>query len=101
QFCTLERETDIRCRRFDEVLGGWAKQPDPDATGRVIHRQDAGSDAAAITYELRFDGVDYLMQMAHQITSNCAFRPDLVIVTNDLRDFLRCFGGGYSYRIHN
>lgn len=50
----------------------------------------------------KIDYVDaYLMQMAHQITSSCTFRPDLVIVTNDLRDFLSCFGSGYSYRVHN
>ncbi len=50
----------------------------------------------------QLDYVDaYLMQMANQITSSCAFRPDLVIVTIDLKDFLRCFGKGYSYRVHN
>jgi predicted nucleic acid-binding protein len=52
--------------------------------------------------QYKLDYVDaYLMQMASQITSSCAFHPDLVIVTNDLKDFLRCIGGGYKYRIHN
>ncbi|OWK27883.1 hypothetical protein SPDO_29660 [Sphingomonas dokdonensis] len=50
----------------------------------------------------KIDYVDaYLMQMADQITAHCTFRPDLVIVTNDLTDFLKCFGAGYSFRIHN
>lgn len=75
--------------------------PAPHGSPEAAIQRYLGADAACMTKH-KLDYVDaYLMQMAHQITSNCAFRPDLVIVTNDLSDFLRCFGGGYSYRVHD
>lgn len=75
--------------------------PAPHGSPEEAVQRYLGSDIAWMR-QYRLDYVDaYLMQMAHYITSRCEFRPDLVIVTNDLKDFLRCFGGGYSYRIHN
>lgn len=48
------------------------------------------------------DYVDsFLMQMAHRLTVTCAFKPDLVIVTADLRDFVTCYNSGFAYRIHD
>lgn len=50
----------------------------------------------------RLDYVDaFLMQMANRITDACQFRPDLVIVTMDLGDFLRCLKKGYAFRIYD
>ena len=75
--------------------------PAPHGSPEVAVQRYLGSDVSWMRQH-KLDYVDaYLMQMAHQITSSCEFRPDLVIVTNDLRDFLRCFGGGYNYRIHD
>lgn len=75
--------------------------PAPHGSPETSIQRYLGADAAYMKKH-KLDYVDaYLMQMAHQITSNCAFRPDLVIVTNDLSDFLKCFGDGYNYRVHN
>lgn len=75
--------------------------PAPHGLHEVALQRYLGSDIDWMRQH-RLDYVDaYLMQMAHQITSSCDFRPDLVIVTNDLKDFLRCIGQGYSYRIHD
>lgn len=75
--------------------------PAPHGSPESAIQRYLGADVAFMTKH-KLDYVDaYLMQMAHQITSSCAFRPDLVIVTNDLSDFLKCFGRGYSYRVHN
>ncbi|WP_370168467.1 PIN domain-containing protein [Sinorhizobium fredii] len=50
----------------------------------------------------KLDYVDaYLMQMASVITERCEYKPDLVIVTGDMRDYLRCLRKGYAYRIHD
>ena len=75
--------------------------PAPHGSPEAAIQRYLGADVACMT-QYKLDYVDaYLMQMAHQITSNCAFRPDLVIVTKDLSDFLRCFGRGYNYRVHD
>lgn len=75
--------------------------PAPHGSLESAIQRYLGADVACMTRH-KLDYVDaYLMQMAHQITSSCAFRPDLVIVTNDLADLLKCFGRGYSYRVHN
>lgn len=75
--------------------------PAPHGSPEIAVQRYLGADLAWMTQH-KLDYVDaYLMQMAHQITANCAFRPDLVIVTIDLKDFLRCFGRGYSYRVHD
>jgi predicted nucleic acid-binding protein len=75
--------------------------PAPHGSPEAAIQRYLGADVAYMSKH-KLDYVDaYLMQMAHQITSSCAFRPDLVIVTNDLSDFLKCFGRGYSYRVHN
>jgi predicted nucleic acid-binding protein len=75
--------------------------PAPHGSPELAVQRYLGADVAWMA-QYKLDYVDaYLMQMASQITSSCTFRPDLVIVTNDLKDFLRCFGGTYSYRIHN
>ncbi len=75
--------------------------PAPHGSPETSIQRYLNADVAWMTQH-KLDYVDaYLMQMAHEITANCTFRPDLVIVTTDLKDFLRCFGSGYSYRIHN
>ncbi|MDH4743171.1 type II toxin-antitoxin system VapC family toxin [Sphingomonas sp. CBMAI 2297] len=75
--------------------------PAPHGSPEASVQRYLGADLEWMTRH-KLDYVDaYLMQMAHQITSNCTFRPDLVIVTNDMRDFLRCFNGGYRYRVHD
>ena len=66
QFCTLNEgaATPIDCKRFAEVLGGWAAHPDPQASGRILDRRDATPSMTAVTYELRFGGdvyVDHLL----------------------------------------
>ncbi|OUJ10332.1 type II toxin-antitoxin system VapC family toxin [Acetobacter sp. DsW_063] len=75
--------------------------PAPHGSAEDVIQRYLGADVAWMNRH-KLDYVDaYLMQMAHQITSNCTFRPDLVIVTNDLSDFIRCYGSGYKYRIHD
>lgn len=52
--------------------------------------------------QYKLDYVDsFLMQMADRITSASNYSPDLVIVTKDITDFLRCFQKGYAYRVHD
>ncbi|WP_447753677.1 nuclear transport factor 2 family protein [Sphingopyxis fribergensis] len=65
QFCTLAegKTPPVECRRFAEVLGGWAARPDPAATGRVLDRRDATPSMSAITYELHFGGERYVDQL--------------------------------------
>lgn len=75
--------------------------PAPHGAAEPSVQRYLGADVAYMAQH-KLDYVDaYLMQMANQISSACAFRPDLVIVTNDLKDFLRCFGKSYGYRVHN
>lgn len=64
QFCTLaaDRTPAVDCKRFAEVLGGWAARPDPSASGRVLDRHDAAPSMSAITYELHFGGDRYIDQ---------------------------------------
>ncbi len=66
QFCRLSEgaAASIDCKRFAEVLGGWAAHPDPQASGRILDRRDATPSMTAVTYELRFGGdvyVDHLL----------------------------------------
>lgn len=65
QFCTLADSgaAPIDCKRFAEVLGGWAARPDPAATGRVLDRRDATPSMSAVTYELHFGGDRYIDQL--------------------------------------
>ncbi len=65
QFCTLAtNETPgVDCKRFADVLGGWAARPDPAATGRVLDRRDATPSMSAVTYELHFGGDRYIDQL--------------------------------------
>lgn len=65
QFCTLAegKTPPVACRRFAEVLGGWAARPDPAATGRVLDRRDATPSMSAVTYELHFGGHLYVDQL--------------------------------------
>ena len=70
------------------------------------------SDEDALSSYLRTDidwmdahGLDfvdsYLMHMADTITETCKYRPDVVIVTSDLNDYLRCFKRGCQYRVYD
>lgn len=65
QFCTLAEDGDapIGCKRFAEVLAGWAARPDPAASGRVLDRRDATPSMSAVTYELHFGGARYVDQL--------------------------------------
>jgi hypothetical protein len=65
QFCTLAEEgaAPIGCKRFADVLAGWAARPDPAATGRVLDRRDATPSMSAVTYELHFGGDHYVDQL--------------------------------------
>lgn len=65
QFCTLAEgeSSPVDCKRFAEVLGGWAARPDPAATGRVIDRRDATPSMSAVTYQLHFGGDRYIDQL--------------------------------------
>ena len=65
QFCTLAAsgEPPIGCKRFAEVLGGWAARPDPAAAGRILDRRDATPSMSAVTYELHFGGDIYVDQL--------------------------------------
>jgi hypothetical protein len=66
RFCTLaegDRAAPIECKRFSDVLGGWAARPDPAATGRILDRHDATPSMSAITYELHFGGDIYVDQL--------------------------------------
>ena len=65
QFCTLAGDgtAPIGCKRFAEVLGGWAAHPDPGASGRVLNRHDATPTMTAVTYELHFGGDTYIDQL--------------------------------------
>jgi hypothetical protein len=65
QFCTLGKDAaaPIGCKRFAEVLGGWAAHPDPEASGRILDRRDATPSMTAVTYELRFGGDTYVDQL--------------------------------------
>ena len=65
QFCTLSEgeASPVDCKRFAEVLGGWAARPDPAATGRVLDRRDATPSMSAVTYELYFGGDRYIDQL--------------------------------------
>lgn len=64
-FCTLAESGDAPggCKRFAEVLAGWAARPDPAATGRVLDRRDATPSMSAVTYELHFGGDRYVDQL--------------------------------------
>lgn len=75
--------------------------PAPHGSPEAAIQRYLDADVAYMS-KYKLDYVDaYLMQMAHAITSNCSFRPDIVIITNDLSDFTKCFGCGYSYRIYD
>jgi hypothetical protein len=65
QFCTLSDDSDapVDCKRFADVLAGWASRPDPAATGRVLDRRDATPSMTAVTYELNFGGDRYIDQL--------------------------------------
>jgi hypothetical protein len=65
QFCTLAEDgrAPVGCKRFAEVIGGWAARPDPAANGRVLDRRDATPSMSAITYELHFAGDRYIDQL--------------------------------------
>lgn len=65
QFCALRANKGpaIDCKRFAEVLGSWAAQPDPATTGRVLDRHDAAPSMTAVTYELHFAGDRYVDQL--------------------------------------
>ncbi len=65
QFCTLaaEKSPAVDCQRFADVIGSWAAEPDPTATGRVLDRHDAAPSMSAITYELHFAGDRYVDQL--------------------------------------
>jgi len=65
QFCTLAEgeSSPVDCKRFAEVLGGWAARPDPAATGRVLDRRDATPSMSAVTYQLHFGGDRYIDQL--------------------------------------
>lgn len=65
QFCTLAEEgaAPIGCKRFADVLAGWAARPDPAAAGRVLDRRDATPSMSAVTYELHFGGDRYVDQL--------------------------------------
>lgn len=65
QFCTRAEGDDapVACKRFADVLAGWAARPDPAATGRVLDRRDATPSMSAVTYELHFGGDRYVDQL--------------------------------------
>ena len=65
QFCTFaaDKTPAVDCKRFGEVLGSWAAQPDPAATGCVLDRHDAAPSMSAVTYELHFGGDRYVDQL--------------------------------------
>ena len=65
QFCTLAKgeRSPVHCKRFAEVLGGWAARPDPAANGRVLDRRDATPSMSAVTYQLHFGGDRYIDQL--------------------------------------
>ena len=75
--------------------------PAPHGADEASLQTYLGADTAWMS-RYKLDYVDsFLMQMAHRITTSCEIRPDLVIVTKDLSDFLGCFRRGYSYRVHD
>ena len=65
QFCALgaNKTPAVDCQRFADVLGSWAAQPDPAATGRVLDRHDGAPSMSAITYQLHFAGDRYVDQL--------------------------------------
>ena len=65
QFCTLAEgeSSPVDCKRFSEVLGGWAALPDPAATGRVLDRRDATPSMSAVTFQLHFGGDRHIDQL--------------------------------------
>jgi predicted nucleic acid-binding protein len=48
------------------------------------------------------DYVDaYLMHMAHMVTVSCQLKPGLIIITKDMKDYLRCWQQGYSFSVYD
>ncbi|OOO18564.1 hypothetical protein BS627_17510 [Agrobacterium salinitolerans] len=48
----------------------------------------------------KLDYVDaYVMQMADMLTRYCQLRPGLVIITKDMKDYLRCWQQGYIFSV--
>ena len=63
QFC-LNRQAEISCSSFADVLPSWVAKPDPKTRGRIISQEAVGESMARVTYGLEFNGtsyVDYLL----------------------------------------
>lgn len=75
--------------------------PAPHGPGEREVQAFLSADSAWMTKH-NLDYVDaYVMQMADMVTRYCEYNPGLLIITNDMKDYWRCWQQGYAFSVYD